>query len=405
MHVVYVSRELTPALRAGGIASYVWNTARYLSLSGHRVSIICANDDTRLSTVNVRHGIRIIGLSGGDFAVRQVVGKYIASPLDMLRAWSRFKSYRMKIVSALECLNKDDPIDIIEFPEYGAEAYYYARKQPIAPWLIRLHTPTLLDRATQARMRPTMRNAVSFWVGLKELETIALAPAISSCSIGLAKWVSKETGVDYATIEIINNSISIAEWGQMSTPNNIRNNSVLFAGSVSPGKGVKELLQSISLLNQKGHSIQLNIAGKLGGFGRKLRKWSKSEIGLQDNVRFLGQVSKMELAKLYSTSVSCFPSHWEAFAMVGLEAMAAGSVVIASKSGGFSEFIEDGVDGFLVESKSVSALVEVISKVLSLNISVQRDIQIAAQHKAAQYDSSCIVPRILRHYNKVIELF
>lgn len=46
MHIVFVSREYVPTFRGGGIASYIKETAIGLVKKGHRVTVICASDDT-----------------------------------------------------------------------------------------------------------------------------------------------------------------------------------------------------------------------------------------------------------------------------------------------------------------------------------------------------------------------
>lgn len=66
-------------------------------------------------------------------------------------------------------------------------------------------------------------------------------------------------------------------------------------------------------------------------------------------VRLLGFLPREDLATLYaSADVSVFPSHTETCGLVALEAMAAGSAVIAADAGGFRESIQAGTTGLLV---------------------------------------------------------
>lgn len=50
MHICFVCREYPPSLRGGGIASYIKEVAHGLHDAGHRVTVIAASDDTRLSS-------------------------------------------------------------------------------------------------------------------------------------------------------------------------------------------------------------------------------------------------------------------------------------------------------------------------------------------------------------------
>ncbi len=66
-------------------------------------------------------------------------------------------------------------------------------------------------------------------------------------------------------------------------------------------------------------------------------------------VRWLGQVSAAELARLYGTAwVFCLPSSYEGFGRPYVEAMAAGAPVVATPNAGAREILEDGRHGLLV---------------------------------------------------------
>jgi glycosyltransferase involved in cell wall biosynthesis len=66
-------------------------------------------------------------------------------------------------------------------------------------------------------------------------------------------------------------------------------------------------------------------------------------------VRWLGQVSAPELARLYGTAwVFCLPSSYEGFGRPYVEAMAAGTPVVATPNAGAREILEDGRHGLVV---------------------------------------------------------
>ena len=94
MHICFVCREYPPSLRGGGIASYIKEVAHGLHDAGHRVTVIAASDDTRLSSDEDDEGVRVIRLSGGDFLIPQVEGN---SLLKKFRMFYRFYAYRKRI--------------------------------------------------------------------------------------------------------------------------------------------------------------------------------------------------------------------------------------------------------------------------------------------------------------------
>src|SRR5207253_2374629 len=79
-------------------------------------------------------------------------------------------------------------------------------------------------------------------------------------------------------------------------------------------------------------------------------------LGLTDSVRFLGAQPQERLRLFYAASdATVMPSYYESFGMVALEAMACGSPVIASRVGGLTTTVRDGVTGFLVPDGDATA--------------------------------------------------
>lgn len=126
---------------------------------------------------------------------------------------------------------------------------------------------------------------------------------------------------------------------------------VLFVGRFDKQKGIDILFDALKLIESDVHAF---IAG-----GAVL-----ADEGLPDPpqcANFLGWVSP-EVLEVYrlSADVMIIPSRWEGFGLVAVEAMRAGLAVIASRTGGLKEIVEDGVTGVLFEPGSVSELAEAI---------------------------------------------
>src|SRR2546427_4376016 len=79
-------------------------------------------------------------------------------------------------------------------------------------------------------------------------------------------------------------------------------------------------------------------------------------------VRLLGFLPREDLATLYASADVCvFPSHTETCGLVALEAMAAGTAVIAADAGGFRESIQTGATGLLVPAHEPRSYTEAIA--------------------------------------------
>ena len=79
------------------------------------------------------------------------------------------------------------------------------------------------------------------------------------------------------------------------------------------------------------------------------------DLGLEDRVTWAGWVSPEKLDEYYREArVVAVPSRWpEPFGMVGLEAMQRAKPVVGFAVGGIPDWLNDGVNGFLIDPPSV----------------------------------------------------
>jgi glycosyltransferase involved in cell wall biosynthesis len=89
---------------------------------------------------------------------------------------------------------------------------------------------------------------------------------------------------------------------------------------------------------------------------------------------------------LASFDVFCSPSPYETFGLTGVEAMASGVPVVTVNSGGVSEYMLDGINGYLVQPDDVEGLANCLEKVLSSDNTelIQRALQDANQYSDKQ---------------------
>jgi D-inositol-3-phosphate glycosyltransferase len=80
------------------------------------------------------------------------------------------------------------------------------------------------------------------------------------------------------------------------------------------------------------------------------------QLGVADEVRFVGALDRERLAELLdAASVTLVPSFSETFGLVALESAASGTPVLASRSGGLVESVDDSVTGVLIDSRDPAA--------------------------------------------------
>lgn len=129
--------------------------------------------------------------------------------------------------------------------------------------------------------------------------------------------------------------------------------SVLYAGRLEIEKGLPYLLQGLAEMPA---DVRLVVAGD--GTQRDRYQVLASELGLAERVQFLGWLDERSMESAYHRcGVVAIPSVCpESFGKAGVEALAHGRPVVAFDVGGISDWLQNGVNGFLVQPKDVHGL-------------------------------------------------
>ncbi|RZN55798.1 MAG: glycosyltransferase family 1 protein [Candidatus Methanomethylicota archaeon] len=136
---------------------------------------------------------------------------------------------------------------------------------------------------------------------------------------------------------------------------------VLFVGRLVYEKGPHILIEAANILRR--NDIKFLFVGE-GSMKPYLLELGK-KLGLSEKLYFLGHIPDDILYAIYKmASVAVFPSLYEPFGIVALEAMALGTPVIASAVGGLNEIIINGYNGIKVTPGLAYELAEAIVKII-----------------------------------------
>jgi phosphatidylinositol alpha-mannosyltransferase len=174
--------------------------------------------------------------------------------------------------------------------------------------------------------------------------------------------------------------------------------SVLFLGRYDePRKGMAVLLRALPRLVERFADVEVLIVGR--GDEDELRR---SAGKLAKHLRFLGQVDDAAKASaLRSVDVYCAPhTGGESFGIVLVEAMAAGTAVVASDLDAFRRVLMDGDAGRLVPVDDAGQLADALIEVLDSDEVRKRYIE-AASDAVRRYDWSVVAGQIMRVYETV----
>jgi glycosyltransferase involved in cell wall biosynthesis len=127
-------------------------------------------------------------------------------------------------------------------------------------------------------------------------------------------------------------------------------------GMLEERKGHRYLLEAIAILNRDRTAaarIKCAIAGD-GAMRDELANFAK-ESGIASDVLFLGMIGDARQL-LDALDVFVFPSLKEGLGVALLEAMACGLPVVANRSGGVVDIIEENHNGLLVPSRDAASI-------------------------------------------------
>ena len=166
-----------------------------------------------------------------------------------------------------------------------------------------------------------------------------------------------------------------------------KNRSILnigYVGRLSEDKGIVDFVNLIAKLKVKFDNLNVVIVGDgpLRGFVEK----AKVELAID----YIPSLDQINLAEIYQKlDMFIFPSRRESesLGLVGIEAMACGTPVVAYQMAGPKTYIDNGKSGFLVEPGDIDGIVEVVEHYIDLTAIEKKAISDEALIRASEFCS------------------
>ncbi len=371
MHVCYLCSEYPPAPH-GGIGTFCQVLAREVVRSGHRASVVGLYAESFRSEDD--QGVRVLRIARGGVPVL------------------RSASHLWRLHAALRELHRQDPIDIIE----GAEIdLYVVNKSFPAVKVLRMHGgPTFFDTGKR----------IQVW---KERRSFAVAARLCAVSHCVAEGTRNMLHLGPVPIEVIPNPVNTDQFSP--DPDTVEEGLIVFAGTVIPRKGIRELIQAMPAVVAAVPGARLEVYGgeaidppPRNSLTAQLRASLAPEVARR--IEWKGRVPREVLPQaLRRASVCVYPSYIEAMPIAWIEAMAAGKAVVASRTGPGPELIDDGVTGLLCDPYDPASIAAQLIRALA-DPALNRQLGKAARHTAMErYALPKIVQRNLDYYSSLVE--
>ncbi|KUH99281.1 glycosyltransferase family 4 protein [Mycobacterium sp. IS-3022] len=349
----------------GGVQSHVLQLAAVMHDRGHDVSVLAPSSP---------------GMALPDYVVSG--GKAVPIPYNGSVARLRFGPATHRMVKRWLA---DGDFDVLHLHEPNAPSLsMLALNIAEGPIVATFHTSTTKS-LTLTVFEPILRPMHEKIVGRIAVSDLA------------RRWQMEALGSDAVEIP---NGVDVASFASAPLLDGYprAGKSVLFLGRFDePRKGMAVLLRALPKLVKRFPDVEILVVGR--GDEDELREDAGD---LAAHLRFLGQVEDAAKASaMRSADVYCAPhTGGESFGIVIVEAMAAGTAVVASDLDAFRRVLADGVAGRLVPVDDASALADGLIEVLADDGLRERYIEAATQ-AVRRYDWSVVARQIMRVYETV----
>ncbi|MDI6642077.1 MAG: glycosyltransferase family 4 protein [Elusimicrobiota bacterium] len=204
-------------------------------------------------------------------------------------------------------------------------------------------------------------------------------------------------------IEVVYNGIDLPKFNEPSKSQDIRNNFhidtkrplITTIGRLDWYKAHEYLLRSVKIVKESIPNVLLLLVGD-GDRKEYLKNLSK-QLRIDENVIFTGKRKDIDNI-LHASDLFVLSSVSEGFGRSAVEAMACRKPVVATKVGGLSEVVKDGITGRLVQPRNPQALAKAIIEIL-LDKRKAENMGIAGRKRTEELFS------IERNVNKTQEIY
>lgn len=384
MNILILIRFFSPDV--GGSEFLFCTIAEILAKNGHNVWVI----------TNKLNGVRYI-------QHKNITTTFISSyNLDVLKKWKQ--TYKLKfIISAInkgKKIIKQNKIDIIHSNLFEpAIAASVLSTLTSIPHILTIHDVTPIKKELLEQWVKQENNSkLKGYLGIKIFKFIfklkhAAIHTVSNKTKDDLKNFYKEK-----PIYVIENSIVIKE----ETKVRVNQMQFVYVGRLTLHKNLPLVLRVVKRIQSRYPNVKLIIAGD-GDYRKHLEK-IVSDLKLEDNVIFKGHVTEAEKEKLLASSQALvFPSLFEGFGLVILEAFMQKKPVLVPNVRPLSDIVEDQKTGFILDKDDEEQWTKTIENMIeNPEISLKMGNQ-ARQVLEKKYSAESFYKNILNMYQTVLK--
>ncbi|MBE7075006.1 MAG: glycosyltransferase [Clostridiales bacterium] len=379
MKICLVHEEYPEETNFGGIATYQKRVAEEYVRLGHQVIVIARG--LKENQHYFENGVEIYRL------FNEPTGRQIED----------YTNYRQMVANLLLEL-QNDGIEIIEVPDWGAESVLFEKDRKI-PLVVRLHTPLKVWLKFNKNNFGEVTNQMLTW----EEYALLQANLVTCCSNILKEIICKDFPLKPKDILVTPNPANLTNF--FKDENIQKTNSLLYVGSLEERKGVVVLAKALNIFFKKFPKVKCYFIGKdttRNSQNISTKEYIKSLVNeeYRSNLEFLGQLPNTSLNEFYNKcNVAIFPSLFDNFPYVTLEAMSTGIHIVGSKNSGMVEMLNN--KNSIYNTPSHKNLAKKIITKFKLSQKSKYDVS-NIQRVKTMYSSQVVCKNMLALYEKTI---
>lgn len=349
MKILMLTWEYPPRI-VGGIARVVNDLSKRLIKDGHEVTVVTYREGNAPYFEDDK-GVKVYRIDN-----------YMINPNNFID-WIMQMNFNM-VAKASEIIAKEGKFDVIHAHDwlvaYAAKTLKNSYEIPIVSTI----------HATESGRNSGIHDETQRYINDTEWMLTYESTEVIVNSNYMKRELQSLFGLPFEKINVVPNGINVNMFSGIERDYDFRRQYaldnekiILFMGRLVYEKGVQHLISAMPKILAGYHDAKLVIAGK-GGMIDELKAQVNS-MGISNKVYFTGYMDSKQVCKMYKCAdVSVFPSTYEPFGIVALEAMLSGTPVVVSDIGGLNEIVTHGQNGMKSYAGNPNSIADSILELL-----------------------------------------
>lgn len=349
MKILMLTWEYPPRI-VGGIARVVNDLSKRLIKDGHEVTVVTYREGNAPYFEDDK-GVKVYRIDN-----------YMINPNNFID-WIMQMNFNM-VAKASEIIASEGKFDVIHAHDwlvaYAAKTLKNSYDTPIVSTI----------HATESGRNSGIHDETQRYINDTEWMLTYESTEVIVNSNYMKRELQSLFGLPFEKIDVVPNGINVNMFNGIERDYEFRRKYaldnekiILFMGRLVYEKGIQHLISAMPKILAGYHDAKLVIAGK-GGMIDELKAQVNS-MGISNKVYFTGYMDSKQVCKMYKCAdVSVFPSTYEPFGIVALEAMLSGTPIVVSDIGGLNEIVEHRENGMKSYAGNPNSIADSILELL-----------------------------------------